>query len=109
MGGGAGISFALDRTADPSPPLRSGRDDKKERVVVGKGRLLEERAVGGGKGGLWRKGRLLEERAVVGGKGGWWRKGRLVEERAVAGGKGGWWRKGRLVEERAVAGGRGGC
>jgi hypothetical protein len=60
MGGGADISFALDRTADPSPPLRSGRDDKKERVVVGKGRLLEERAVAGGKGGCWRKGRLLE-------------------------------------------------
>jgi hypothetical protein len=33
---------------------------KKERVVVGKGRLLEERAVAGGKGGCWRKGRLLK-------------------------------------------------
>jgi hypothetical protein len=39
------------RTADPSPALRSGRDDKKERVFVRKGRLLEERAVAEGKGG----------------------------------------------------------
>jgi hypothetical protein len=50
----------IRRTADPSPPLRSGRDDKKERVVERKGRLLEEGAVAGGRGGCWRKGRLLD-------------------------------------------------
>jgi hypothetical protein len=43
------------------------RDDKKERIVARKGRLLEERAVAGGKGGCWRKGRLLklEDRKVA--------------------------------------------
>jgi hypothetical protein len=50
------------RTADPSAALGM---TKKERVAVGKGRLLEERAIAGGKGDCWRKGRLLEERAVA--------------------------------------------
>jgi hypothetical protein len=45
--------------------LGCARDDKKERVVVRRGRLLEERAVAGGKGGCWRKRRLLEGRAVA--------------------------------------------
>ena len=38
------------RTADPSPSLRSGRDDKKERVVVGKGRFPKQRACVKGSG-----------------------------------------------------------
>jgi hypothetical protein len=38
-------------------------------VVIGKGLLLEERVVAGGKGCCWRKGLLLEERIVVVGKG----------------------------------------
>jgi hypothetical protein len=44
--------------------LSFARDDKKERVVVGKGRLLEERAVAGGKGGCWRKGWFLKEEGM---------------------------------------------
>jgi hypothetical protein len=35
------------RTADPSPPLRSGRDDKKEKVAERKGPLPENTAVVG--------------------------------------------------------------
>ena len=62
--------------------LACARDDKKERVVVRRGRLLEERAVAGGEGGCWRKGRLLEEKAVAGGKGG------CSKERALSKGAG---------------------
>src|SRR6267154_2071391 len=45
--GGVSISdwLLVERTADPSASLR---DDKKERVVVGRGRLLKEGAVADG-------------------------------------------------------------
>jgi hypothetical protein len=41
-----------------SRSLGSARDDKKERVLAGKGRLLEERAASNGEG-LWRRERAF--------------------------------------------------
>jgi hypothetical protein len=73
--------------------LGFARDDKKERVIVRKARLLEQSAVAGAKRGCWSKARLLEESAVAGAKRGCWRKARLLEESAIAGGKRDCWRK----------------
>jgi hypothetical protein len=54
--------------------LGFARDDKKERVIVRKARLLEQSAVAGAKRGCWSKARLLEQSAVAGAKRDCWRK-----------------------------------
>jgi hypothetical protein len=58
----------------------AARDDKKERVVVGRGRLLDESVFVKGEGVCERRGRLSKERAFVKGEGVCERRGRLSEE-----------------------------
>ncbi|MDX6460051.1 MAG: hypothetical protein QOE55_3748 [Acidobacteriaceae bacterium] len=96
------------RTADPSPTLRSGRDDKKERVVE------RERTVAKGEGSCWRRrGRLFHRPRVFSTYSASFsllriqaehdKKERVVErERTVAKGEGSCARRGRLFHRPRV-------